>query len=480
MARIDKTSIRQEFDHIKVQIHELTADGKVSAELKPVLTTMIMMFELLISIFLEKVTPKSSKNSSLPPSQTNKDDTSHTGSHSKGKKEDEHSFSNCRTKEKISISKVIECAACGEDLTLVGCSGHERRTSIDIYFEKVVDHVDAEKKECPKCHSLNKGAFPKHMAGPKQYGSGVKAYILTLLVAQMIAFKRVQFMMKSVISEAVSEATMLKYILQLDTALEDWESQSISYLLAQRALHVDETSLQVNGKKQWIHVYSSGDVTLKLLHMKRGKEAIDEFNIIPRYGGAIIHDCWASYFSYHECDHGLCGSHLLRELTFVIDSNKYAWAKNMKKLLQETCYKVAKRKRKKLTTKEQANLLKRYRNILTRGQKELPPLPERPSGKRGRLAVSDAQNLWNRLAEHENAVLLFARDEYVSFTNNRAERDLRMTKVKQKISGCFKQPQYACAYCRISSYLQSMANLGYNPMIAIQLALAGKIPVTGE
>ncbi|MCP4745440.1 MAG: transposase [Desulfobacteraceae bacterium] len=196
-------------------------------------------------------------------------------------------------------------------------------------------------------------------------------------------------------------------------------------------------------------------------------------DIIPRYGGVIIHDCWASYLSYDHCGHGLCGSHLLRELTFTIDSNQYRWARNMKKLLKKTCRTVAKRKDKCLTGAEYANLQKRYRNIITRGGKELPECPPKPKGKRGKMAKSDAHNLWERLEKYETAVLLFAKNPNVPFTNNRAERDLRMAKVKQKVSGCFRKEQYARAYCRISSYLQTMSNQGVNPLVAIQMALAG-------
>ena len=197
--------------------------------------------------------------------------------------------------------------------------------------------------------------------------------------------------------------------------------------------------------------------------------------MIPRYGGVVIHDCWASYLGYDHCGHGLCGSHLLRELTFIVDANGYAWAVNMKHLLQQTCAIVAKRKRKKLTEGEYKNLQKRYRTILTRGAKELPHIPSRQNGKRGRIAKSDAHNLWERLKQHEAAVLLFAKLAHVSFTNNQAKRDLRMSKVKQKVSGCFRTSQYAEAYCRISSYLQTMANQGYNPLVAIQLALSGQL-----
>lgn len=119
---------------------------------------------------------------------------------------------------------------------------------------------------------------------------------------------------------------------------------------------------------------------------------------------------------------------------------------------------------------------KRYRNIITRGGKELPDIPARPKGKRGRVAKSDAHNLWERLKKFEKADLLFSKESYVPFTNNRAERDLRMAKVKQKISGYFRSKQYVQSCCRISSYLQTMANQGINPLVAIQQALAGKIP----
>jgi len=270
-------------------------------------------------------------------------------------------------------------------------------------------------------------------------------------------------------------------VMQLHHALARWEQAAMEQILALPAMHVDETSLRVDKSNHWIHVCSAGDITLKFLHPKRGRAAIEAIGVIPRYGGVVIHDCWASYLAYDQCGRGLCGSHLLRELTFIVDANGYPWAANMKRLLQQTCAIVAKRKRKTLTQGEYKNLQKRYRTILSRGEKELPPIPPRQNGKRGRIAKSDAHNLWERLQQHEAAVLLFARLSHVSFTNNRAERDLRMSKVKQKVSGCFRTRHYAEAYCRISSYLQTMANQGYNPLVAIQLALSGQLyAVTGE
>ena len=180
------------------------------------------------------------------------------------------------------------------------------------------------------------------------------------------------------------------------------------------------------------------------------------------------------YLSYAHCDHALCGAHLLRELTFIVDAHGYVWAKRMKRLLLGACHQVSKRDDKMLTPSEYKALRKRYRTILTQGARELPPIPPRQNGQRGKVAKSDAHNLWERMQKHEIAVLRFAKHPDVAFTNNRAERDLRMAKVKQKVSGCFRTRKYAEAYCRISSYLQSMANQGYNPLVAIQIALAGR------
>ena len=190
---------------------------------------------------------------------------------------------------------------------------------------------------------------------------------------------------------------------------------------------------------------------------------------------STIHDCWASYLSYGHLEHGLCGSHLLRELTFIIDSNGYRWAKKMKRLLQKICKMVSGRKEKCLTADEYLKLQRLYKKILAGGKTEMPPIPEKTTKRRGKVAKSDAHNLWERLEKYETSVLLFAKLPHVPFTNNRAERDLRMTKVKQKISGCFRTEKYAKAYCRISSYLQTMKNKGINPLVAVSMALQGNI-----
>lgn len=477
MAAMDKQSVRDEFDRIKSEFNQVSKQQKTTPEIKALFTSLMLLVEVILAIFLEKKTKKTKENSSKPPSQTDKDETAlgEKGSKGKGKAEKDHIAANTRTVETTTVIPVDNCDQCGESLKDTPCTCVERRTRIDIVFEKTVEHMDAEVKRCPSCDAQVKGEFPADMQGPLQYGNGIKAFVICLLVTQMVALKRTQNLVKTLIGKVISEATLLGYIMRLHMALEQWERMAKEQLLKFPCIHTDETSLRVDKRNYWIHVYSSDEVTLKCLHKKRGTEAMKDIDIIPRYGGVIIHDCWASYLSYDHCLHGLCGSHLLRELTFVIESNGYRFAANMKKLLQEACATVSKRKSKRLSARQYARLQRRYRNILTRGQSELPPVLTKPNGRRGKIAKSDAHNLLERLIKHEDAVLLFARDSHVPFTNNRAERDLRMSKVKQKVSGCFRSEKYAHAYCRISSYLQTMTNKGINPLIAVQMALTGEI-----
>jgi len=478
MATVNKASLRGEFDRLKAEFEQLSKTDNMPPESRALFRALLALFEVLMAIFMEKSTRKTALNSSIPSSQTDKDDSATTkpNRQRKGHQQNDARSSHTRTVETTTIVTVDACQSCGADLRDSPSQPRQRRTRIDILFEKVVEHVEVEVKECAGCNRLTKGRFPADMAGPLQYGNGIKAYVLNLLIAQMVSLDRVQKSIQTLIDVVLSPATILKFVSRLNGALADWEASAIEELLRLPTLHADETSLRVDRKNHWIHVYSGGDITIKRLHRKRGCEAIEQIGIIPRYGGVVVHDCWASYLSYDHCDHALCGSHLLRELQFIVDSNQYAWAANMKRALQQSCAIVSSRKTKKLTGKEYRALQKRYRNILTRGAKELPPIPTaRAKGSRGRIAKSDAHNLWERFKRYEKSVLMFAKKSHVPFTNNRAERDLRMSKVKQKVSGCFRTEHHAQAYCRISSYLQTMNRSGYNPLVAIQMALSGQI-----
>jgi transposase len=252
MASLDKTSVRTEVSRLKTDFENLCAEGKITSESKALMLSMFMIVELILSIFLEKTTKKDNKNSSIPSSQTEKDESSlgHQGNNGKGKNENDTRAKNTRVRENVSISTVSFCDICAEDLTDVLCTHHERRTKIDIVFEKVVEHVDAEVKQCPACEATVKGKFPADMHGPLQYGDGLKAFVINLLVCQMVALNRAQKLVKSMIGEVISEATLLKFVLRLYQALEAWELDAIEQILKAPAINVDETSLRVDKKNQ--------------------------------------------------------------------------------------------------------------------------------------------------------------------------------------------------------------------------------------
>ncbi len=248
MASIKETSVRNEIESLKTQFNDLCSKNKVPPETLVLMKSMFTIIEFIVSIFMEKITKKTSKNSSKPSSQTEKDETAKNNTNGKGCKDNSGTCSNTRTVESVTIAPVDFCEVCGEELKNHICKKHERRTKIDIVFEKVVAHVDAEIKKCPNCKTINKGIFSEDMSGPLQYGNGIKAYMLTLLITQMVALNRIQKSVKTLIGISISEATILKYVLQLNQALETWEQKAIAALLKRSSMNVDETSMSVDKK----------------------------------------------------------------------------------------------------------------------------------------------------------------------------------------------------------------------------------------
>jgi transposase len=254
---VNKQSLREEFTALRERFGQLSTDGKVGAESRALIEALLMLMQVLMAVFMEKNTPKTSTNSSRPSSRTEKDESAvstHPGTHTKGKPYDPSRSANTRTVETVQVSKVSSCEECGEDLRDVPPDGHERRTQIDIVFEKVLSHVDAQIKSCPHCDTQTRAPFPQAFCGPVQYGAGIKAYVLNLLIAQMISLRRVQHSIQSLIGLVISEATILKYVLQLHLALARWEQMAIDRLLTEPAMHVDETSIRVEKHNHWIHV----------------------------------------------------------------------------------------------------------------------------------------------------------------------------------------------------------------------------------
>ena len=476
MARINQASLRAQLDDCRAQFEAIKQKGEAGADIVALFNTLFLLVDILVAVFLEKTTPKTSRNSSLPSSRDGADEgksAERSGSRGRGPKARHARSDNLRTVTTTDTSPVTECRRCGHDLAGTACTGHERRIEVDIVFETVERRVDAEIKTCPRCRTRTTGSFPDSMAGPLQYGPGIAAYAVHLLCAQMVSLKRCAAMIQAMTGRLLSEATLLGFVWRLHQALEAWEQAAIARLLDMPVLHVDETSLRVDRKNHWIHVCAGGAITVKGLHRKRGCEAVDALGIIPRYRGVIVHDCWKTYLTYTHCKHQLCGAHLLRELQAVTDSNGYPWAARMHKLLLIARRQTMRRPQQRLSMRHYKRLARCYKAILKEGLAEMPKIPPKKEGQRGPVAKSDAHNLRERLQAQRKNVLRFTRRADTDFSNNRAERDLRMAKVKQKVSGCFRTVAFAHAYCRISSYLQTMAALGYNPLVAVNIALQG-------
>lgn len=233
MATVDQKSVRDEIERIKNEFDRLSMEAKIPQESKLLFQSMLMLINLLISIFMEKTTKKNNKNSSIPSSKTDKDESStgKTKTNGKEKKQGDATVNNTRTVETVTIASVTHCDICGQNLKDAACEHIERRTKIDIIFEKVIEHVDAEVKYCNNCDTTVKGKFPDDMSGPLQYGHGLKAYIINLLISQMMSLNRIQKLVQAMIGELLSEATLLKFVSRLNQRLADWEAKAIEILL---------------------------------------------------------------------------------------------------------------------------------------------------------------------------------------------------------------------------------------------------------
>ena len=264
MPTVNTASLREEFEAYQAKFRRLCEQGKVSQECEVLFDGLLMLMRLMLTVFMEKTTRKGSTNSSLPSSRTSPDETAAGKSGAKGKGPDQKIHDNAHTRKvtETTVSAVTECSGCGRDMARVECSGHEKRTRKDIVFEVRTEHVEAEIKTCPDCHTETRGTFPDDMPGPLQYGHGIIAFATHLLTAQMVPLRRVAQTMKALIGHSIAEATLLAWIWRLHEALAEWEQLATEQLLASPILHADETSIRIDGKNHWLHSYSAGDLTL--------------------------------------------------------------------------------------------------------------------------------------------------------------------------------------------------------------------------
>jgi transposase len=367
------------------------------------------------------------------------------------------------------------CESCGASLADAPIIEVERRQVIDLppVMVEVVEH-QVETKQCP-CGQRTHGSFPEGVEAPVQYGPGLKGLVVYLNHGQLLPMERTAEILTDVFGcESFSEGTLDNAVVQCYEDLAEVENKIKVALQQAGVAHFDETGLEVDGKLNWLHVASTASLTHYGWDAKRGAEGAEAIGILPKFQGVGVHDGLETYWRY-GWTHALCNGHHLRELTFVEEQLAQPWATDMMKLLREIKGEVAEARASgatSLPSDVEQGFVHRYASILATGFAANPP-PERPPGTRGRPKRGKVLSLLDRLSNHQDAALRFMRDFAVPFDNNQAERDLRMVKVKQKVSGCFRTSNGADMFCRIRGYISTVRKQGKHALACLRTVFEG-------
>jgi transposase len=380
------------------------------------------------------------------------------------------------------IHPVLKCG-CGEDLSKKPALRYERRQVFDLptLILECTEHR-AEIKECPNCGRTCRAEFPAELKAPVQYGKNFRALLAYLYDAQEGASLRIREMCQEMFGFAISEATLQSARQEQHDALEPFENRLVEILPQEPVLYADETSLPINKVNHWLHVLCTPLLTFFSVQPTRGKEAMQAIGIIPRFVGWLMHDFLASYLSFENCLHTFCKSHLLRELVFLYEQHQQQWAKDLYDLFLEMlrCVKDRKARDAPFTQTELDRWDKQYSKILRAGRQANPLTPEQTRKKRPKQ--SKEQNLLDRLEGCKECILAFLWNFQLPFTNNEAERPLRMIKVRIKISGCFRTLEGARRHVRIRSYISTLRKQGLPVLDYLRRALDGNpfLPVGSQ
>jgi len=341
---------------------------------------------------------------------------------------------------------------------------------------QVTEHR-AEIKDCPCCGKETRAQFPNEVSKAVQYGTEIKAQMVYLNTEQHIPLERTCDLLEEFYGHRPSEGTIVTACAEAAQKVEKTNEAIKEHLVEKEEVaHFDETGMMINGILNWLHSISTLHLTCYAVHAKRGSVAMNEINILPRFKGRAVHDDLASYFQY-DLKHALCNAHHLRTLIFLLERYPQRWIEPLKELLLKIKTKVetAKEKIQTALSVRQRNLFHTaYDQLIAQGLRANPPPKEknRKPGQRGRLKQSPARNLLLRLRDHKEAVLAFIVDFNVPFDNNQAERDLRMMKVKQKVSGGFRSTSGAQNFCQIRGYLSTARKNSVKALAALRLAFA--------
>jgi transposase len=396
-----------------------------------------------------------SSNSSKPPSSDGYTKKPALPKKLKGKLGGQSGHSGNTLRQSPTPDQLVTCkpqrCTCGHAFSEQEIELSEKRQVFDLPQPKLeVTEYQIYKGICPDCGLSHKGLTPVGVNSPVQYGNNVKALVVLLNVQYKLPFKKIQMLFGDLFSCPINESSVYSAAMQCYQNLDQSEQIIKSKVTQSDVAHVDETGVRVEGLLRWLHTSSTNLYTYLFLHDKRGGQALEsDKSIIKNFTGWLIHDCWSSYFKFTGAKHGLCGAHILRELEALVESGQSKWAKTFKTFLMHV-YEMPFQQRVLL----QQQITSRYKRICQSGLMAEPP-PIKASGKRGRTKRTKARNLVERLIREQDAVLAFAFNIEVPFTNNLAERDIRPVKVKQKISNCFRSFKGAEIFARIEGFVST-------------------------
>ncbi len=434
-----------------------------------------------------------SSNSSKPPSTDNKLEKGKNKTTSKSKKK-----RGAQTGHKGKGLKIVtipdktekilptSCSCCESSLADIDSLKHEKRQLFDLPDIKMqVIEYQAHSIECKECHTISKAKFPKNIKAVTQYGDNLKSLISYLNAYQMLPYERIAETIEDLTSHKMSVGSIYNFLNTHYDKLEEFEITLQQSLLKEDVINSDETGVNVKAKLHWIHVASSSLMTYYMLHKKRGGIAMDDMEIIPNYTGILVHDHWRPYNKYNNCSHSYCNAHILRELNGVSEKESVIWSEDMHKLLMNMNIAVHKAKEKHKIELSQAQIqkfIKNYEKITQSANNYYPSVDKSTKKARGRPKQEKGKNLLDRLSKYQDETLRFLGDFRVPFTNNLAERDLRMIKVKEKISGSFASFKGAEIFCRIRSYISTLKKNNISVLQGLSDVLAGKayVPVRVE
>jgi transposase len=379
--------------------------------------------------------------------------------------------------DRVKVYRVEECSGCHVSLKRVQASGCEKRQVFDLpkVHIEVTEHR-VEIKHCPHCGRENRAAFPNDVAQPVQYGAEIKAQMVYFNQYQFLSLERTAEVFEALYGQPVAEGTITEACQAVAEQVNPINQATRNYLTEQEeVVHFDETGTRIEGRLNWLHSASSSRLTFYTVHPHRGSLAMEAIGILPLLKGRAVHDDWPAYFKY-AVQHALCNAHHLRRLEFLQEQHPQKWVGEITELLMQMKAAVDTAKaarRSHLTRRQLMNFESSYDHLVQKGLRanRSPNGPENQPKRRGRIKQTPARNLLLEFRTHKPAVLAFLYDFKVPFDNNQAERDIRMMKLKQKVSGSFRTMTGAEIFCQIRGYLSTARKNGQNILHVLRLAL---------